>query len=79
MYAIYSNLRACINQIDSSGASDAAIALFVLTHHDEVPKMRISELAEACDTSAPTISRFCRRVNDSDFKTFKEQMREYNA
>lgn len=79
MYAIYSNLRACVSQMDSSGSSDAAIALYVLTHHEDVPGMCIGDLAEACGTSAPTISRFCRRVNGSDFKTFKDEMEEYNA
>ena len=79
MYEIYSNLRSCIEDMDRTGSLDAHIALYALEHHDEVPAMSIGELAQACSTSTASISRFCRRVNSSDFRGFKEQLIEYNA
>lgn len=79
MYEVYSNLRACIEDMDRTGSLDAHIALYTLEHHDEVPNMSIGALAQACATSTASISRFCRRVNNSDFRGFKDQMVEYNA
>lgn len=79
MYEIYSNLRTCIEGIGQAGGMDSHIALYVLEHHEEVPRMAIGDLARACNTSIATISRFCRRVNGSDWRTFKDQMEEYGA
>lgn len=79
MYEIYSNLRACVEGIGQAGSMDSHIALYVLEHHEEVPHMAIGDLARACNTSIATISRFCRRVNGSDWTTFKDQMEEYGA
>ena len=79
MYEIYSNLRACIEGIGQAGSMDSHIALYVLEHHEDIPCMSIGDLARACNTSSATISRFCRRVNGSDWRTFKDQMEEYGA
>ena len=74
MYEVYSNLRSCIEDVEKGGSLDAHIALYALSHHDEVPELSIEELARACNTSPATISRFCRRVNGSSFRSFKEQV-----
>ena len=79
MYEVYSNLRSCIEDVEKGGSLDAHIALYALSHHDEVPELSIEELARACNTSPATISRFCRRVNGSSFRSFKEQVDDFNA
>lgn len=79
MYEIYSNLRARVEGIGQAGSMDSHIALYVLEHHEDIPCMSIGDLARACNTSSATISRFCRRVNGSDWRTFKDQMEEYGA
>ena len=79
MYEVYSNLKSCIEDIERGGSLDAHIALYILSHHEEVPGLSISEFAAACNTSPATISRFCRRVNDCDFRSLKDQIEEYNA
>ena len=79
MFEIYSNLRSCIEDVDRTGNLDACLALFILEHHDEIPDMSIRELANSCSTSPASVSRFCRRVNDSDYRELKDQMVEYNA
>lgn len=79
MYKVYSNLRSCVEGIDNAGNMDAHIALYVLSHHEQIPQMSIRELADACNSSPATISRFCRRVNGSDYRSLKEQIVGYNA
>lgn len=79
MYEVYSNLRTCVEDVEFGGSSDAHIALYVLSHHEEIPNLTIGELAAACNTSAASISRFCRRVNGSTFRSLKEQIDEFNA
>ena len=79
MYEVYSNLKSCIEDIERGGSLDAHIAIYILSHHEEIPELSIGELAAACNTSPATISRFCRRVNDCDFRSLKDQIEEYNA
>lgn len=79
MYEVCSNLRSCVDTVDLPGAVDAHIALYVLRNHEQIPAMGIGEFAAACNLSPATVSRFCRRVNGTDFKTFKEQIDDYNA
>lgn len=47
MYEVYSNLRSCIEDVEKGGSLDAHIALYALSHHDEVPELSIEELARA--------------------------------
>lgn len=79
MYEVYSNIRSRIEDMEHGGGLDAHIALYVLSNHDSIPNQSIKELAAACNTSPATISRFCRRVNGSGFRSFKEQIIEFNA
>ena len=39
MYEVYSNLRSCIEDVEKGGSLDAHIALYALSHHDEVPAL----------------------------------------
>lgn len=50
-----------------------------LENHDFIPNMSISELSLACNTSQSSISRFCRRINNSNFKELKLELMEYNS
>lgn len=49
-----------------------------MDNHKIIPDLSIKELAQRCNTSTSTISRFCKRINGSDFKTLKEECRIYN-
>ncbi|MGO2083256.1 MurR/RpiR family transcriptional regulator [Vagococcus sp.] len=79
MFAVYSNLKTCVENLDKSGSIDSYIAHYILENHDLIPGMSISELSLACSTSQASISRFCRRINNSSFKELKEEMMEYNS
>lgn len=79
MYEVYSNLRSCIEDVEHGGGLDAHIALYILSNHEKIPSFSIGELAMACNTSAASISRFCRRVNNSNFRSLKEQIVEFNS
>lgn len=79
MYQVYSNLRACVDDMGASGDSDMAIALWALRNHEAIPSMGIADIARACGVSTATVSRFCRRVNGTDFHTFQQQIADYSA
>lgn len=53
---------------------DTKIAKLVLEEVDTVVQSSISELAERAGVSAPTITRFCRRVGCSSYADFKVQL-----
>lgn len=78
MFSVYSNLKQCVENLDESVPIDSIIAHFILEHHTELPQMSIRELSQRCTTSQASITRFCHRVNNSDFKTLKEEIGEYN-
>lgn len=78
MYSVYSNLKKCVEELDETLPVDSLIAHYILENHLEIPAISIRTLSEACNTSQASISRFCRRINHSDFKTLKDEIREYN-
>lgn len=47
------------------------IGNYVLRYPDEVVKLSITELAEACGVSDATIFRFCRKVGTEGYQDFK--------
>lgn len=57
-------LRDCSN-------SEEAIADFVLSRPGEARNMSITEIAEACDTSPPTVSRFCKSLGYAGYRSFQ--------
>ncbi|GEQ61133.1 RpiR family transcriptional regulator [Vagococcus lutrae] len=79
MFAVYSNLKTCVENLNKSGSIDSYIAHYILENHDFIPNMSISELSLACNTSQSSISRFCRRINNSNFKELKLELMEYNS
>jgi DNA-binding MurR/RpiR family transcriptional regulator len=57
--------------LPSLTAGEKKIGNYVLRHPDEVIKLSITELAEACDVSDATIFRFCRKVGTEGYQDFK--------
>lgn len=50
------------------------IARFILLHINEIPQMKLAEIAENCNTSTTSVIRFCREFGYRDFKDFKESI-----
>jgi RpiR family carbohydrate utilization transcriptional regulator len=57
--------------LPSLTAGEQKIGDYVLRYPDEVIKLSITELAEACDVSDATIFRFCRKVGTEGYQDFK--------
>ena len=57
--------------LPSLTAGEKKIADYVLRYPDEVVKLSITELAEACGVSDATIFRFCRKVGTEGYQDFK--------
>jgi DNA-binding MurR/RpiR family transcriptional regulator len=57
--------------LPSLTAREKKIAHYVLRYPDEIVKLSITELAEACDVSDATIFRFCRKVGTEGYQDFK--------
>lgn len=78
MYSIFSNLKKCVEEITEYHSTDSYIAQYILHNHEKIPNMTIFDIAKACSTSPSTITRFCKRVNNSNFKELKEDIIVYN-
>ena len=78
MYSIFSNLKRCVEEITEYHSTDSYIAQYILHNHEKIPNMTIFDIAKACSTSPSTITRFCKRVNNSNFKELKEDIIVYN-
>lgn len=78
MYSFFSNLKKCRDNNELYPKIEIIIANYILDNHKIIPDLTIKELAQKCNTSTSTISRFCKRINNSDFKTLKEDCRIYN-
>lgn len=48
------------------------VARFLLSHLEKIPKMKLSEVAEQCNVSTPSIIRFCRELGYQDYRQFKQ-------
>jgi RpiR family carbohydrate utilization transcriptional regulator len=57
--------------LPSLTAGEKKIGNYVLRYPEEVVKLSITELAEACDVSDATIFRFCRKVGTEGYQDFK--------
>lgn len=81
---MYNFMVKLLNFIESSTdhtKSEIIIANYILRNIEKIPHMTIYELAEACHTSPATITRFCKRFDNINFKELKERARtfvEYN-
>lgn len=52
---------------NSLSPTDRRIADFVIEHRDEIPEMTMREIAEGCEVSSPTVSRFMKRIGYDNF------------
>lgn len=50
------------------------IARYLLAYLDEIPNMRLAEVADACHVSSPSVIRFCREIGFEDFTDFKNRI-----
>jgi DNA-binding MurR/RpiR family transcriptional regulator len=57
--------------LPSLTAGEKKVGNYVLRCPDEVVKLSITELAEACGVSDATIFRFCRKVGTEGYQDFK--------
>lgn len=48
------------------------IARYLLMHINDVPNMKLSEIADGCHVSTPSVIRFCRELGYEDFTQFKQ-------
>lgn len=62
--------RICSIQ-DSMPEAERRVADYLMAHQSTVMALSQAELARAAGVSAPTISRFCRRVGERDFHAFQ--------
>lgn len=53
---------------------EQSLALYIVEHPHSVVQMRITELAEASDTSAATVTRFCKSLHFEGFTQFKMKL-----
>lgn len=52
------------------------IASYFIIHYFKIPEMIITEIADACCVSTPSIIRFCREIGYLNFSDFKERVKE---
>jgi len=60
-------------------AAERKVADFVLSQHDQVQFMSITQLADECGTAEATISRFCRNLKLKGFNAFKIEIARHSA
>lgn len=60
-------------------ASERKVADYVLTQHDQVQFMSITQLAEECGVAEATVSRFCRSLKLKGFNAFKIELAKHSA
>lgn len=65
---VFSVIVQCYNNLTKS---ETKVADYVLRHKHTIATQSISELADACDVSEATISRFCHSIACSSFNDFK--------
>lgn len=61
--------------LDTASENDTyyAIALYMANNFNNISKMRINELAQACFVSPATISRFCRALGYENYSHLKQE------
>lgn len=57
-------------------ASEKRVARWVMEHPRRAASATLAEIAEACDTSQPTVIRFCRSVGAAGFRDFVLRLTE---
>lgn len=60
-------------------STDSYIAEILLNHIDEIDSMSIDKVAELCDVSKATLSKFVKKLGFDDYKEFREISRKENV
>ena len=60
-------------------AAERKVADYVLSQHDQVQFMSITQLADECGTAEATISRFCRSLKLKGFNAFKIELARHTV
>ena len=60
-------------------AAERKAADYVLTHHDQVQFMSITQLADECGVAEATVSRFCRSLKLKGFNAFKIELAKHSV
>lgn len=77
MYTFFSNLKKCRDNSSIYPSVEVVISNYILENYELVSEMSIGNLAKICYTSPSTISRFCQNILGCDFKTLKEECKNY--
>ena len=73
---IFSEIILCYHNLTKS---ETKIADFVLRHKQMIHNHSITELADACDVSEATITRFCHSIGCGSFNEFKLSIVQSNS
>ena len=63
------------NQIERLNELEMSVYSYVITHIDQVSRMKIRELAEAAHVSTSTILRFCSKMGCEGYSEFRYQLK----
>ncbi len=64
------------NSIDRLSRAESRVASWVLAHPRQTADATVAEVAKACDTSEPTVIRFCRSVGLNGFRELTIRLAE---
>lgn len=78
MENIYNQLNGYLKGRNRFGTNEE-IARFLLVHLDQIPDMRLADVAVQCHVSTPSVIRFCRELGYSDYTAFKNAADEYRC
>ena len=73
---IYNELNNYLKRSNRNNTNEV-ICRFMLNHLMEIPEMSVSEIADACYTSHPSIIRFTRELGFEGIADFKYNVQEY--
>lgn len=69
---------AMLDQIEKTlpefSRAESVVARWVLQHPRKVAKMTLAELAQACQSSEPSVVRFCRRLKVDGYREFTRKL-----
>ena len=75
-YNIIERIHASYYQL---APAEKKVADYVLTQHDQIQFMSITQLADECGVADATISRFCRSLELKGFNAFKLELAQHTA
>lgn len=70
MENIYNQLNGQLKNSTRFGTNEE-IARFLLVHLNQIPEMRLADIATQCHVSTPSVIRFCRELGYDDYTDFK--------